>query len=98
MKTLQEHMDEVMDCFDFNKVHKVMNQLNWRWCDSKEPPSIQELRVYVRERMRQIYQSSCRKTKSAGFSITYESWNADGVEFDGFCVEFIVSDWDTNEE
>ena len=31
MATEQEMIDEVMDCFEFEKVHKTMIALEWKW-------------------------------------------------------------------
>lgn len=33
---LQEKIDYIMDSFDFHKVHKVMETLNWTWVSGPE--------------------------------------------------------------
>jgi hypothetical protein len=49
MNELQaKHYDLIMDClaeFDFDRVHKVMTLLDWKYGDSKEVPDIQTLRT-----------------------------------------------------
>lgn len=46
-KTKQELINEVLDNFDFNKVHQVMKFLNWKWFNFEdstyELPSIRQL-------------------------------------------------------
>ena len=98
IRPLQVHMDEVMDYFDFDKVHITMKHLKWVWCDSKEAPSIAELRKHVRGQMTRIYGKSDYGVSSGGFKTKYFSGIEDGVKWDYFDVAFIVSDWDTNDE
>ena len=46
-KTKQELVNEVLDNFDFNKVHQVMKALDWKWFNFEdstyELPSIRQL-------------------------------------------------------
>ena len=46
-KTKQELINEVLDNFDFERVHKVMTFLNWKWIslseDTNEVPSLAKL-------------------------------------------------------
>jgi hypothetical protein len=55
---MEEHIDEVMRCFDFERVHEIMKFLNWKWfsprrCSNdscrEEIPSIQRLREQALE-------------------------------------------------
>ena len=97
MKTLQEHMDEVMDYFDFEAVHKTMTFLKWKWHNSSEVPTIADLRKHVREQMQRVYTDKCYGVSSGGFKTTYHHGTEKGVKWDYFDVAFIVSDWDTND-
>ena len=40
---------EIMEEFDFEKVHKVMLILNWWWADTGKPPTVGELRERAEE-------------------------------------------------
>ena len=97
MKTLQQHTDEVMDYFDFDRVHKVMKHLKWTWHDSGESPTVAELRRHVRDQMSMCYAKKEYGVSSGGFKTIYHQGVEDGVEWDFFDVSFIVSDWDTND-
>lgn len=95
---LQERIDEVMDWFDFEKVHKAMVALNWEWI-GVGVPEIPDMRKKVREYMRDTFNRVVAgKNKSfcscGGFSVTCE--NQDGVIF--FNVSFEVAEWITDAE
>jgi hypothetical protein len=97
-KTLQQHTDEVMDYFDFDRVHKVMKHLKWTWCDSLDSPTIPELRKHVRDQMKKVYDEKMYRVECGGFAVTYHQGVEDGIEWDRFEVAFIASSWDTNDE
>lgn len=48
MQTEQEDINEIMDEFDFVKVKKVMDALDWEW-GSEGVPYIGDMRKHVRE-------------------------------------------------
>ena len=86
-----------MDYFDFERVHKTMTCLKWKWHDSDEVPTIAELRRHVRGQMERIYGKKDYSLSSGGFKTTYHHGIEKGVKWDYFDVAFIVSDWDTND-
>lgn len=88
MKELQEHIDEVMDWFDFRRVVDVMTFLDWRWKD--EPVEEFMLRKSVREKMKQVYGKNLT-VASGGLWVRY------CVEDDSFDVKFVLTDWETGE-
>ena len=48
---LEDKFEEILDEFDFRKVHKVMEQLNWRWSFLEgrfEVPKISEMKKECR--------------------------------------------------
>ena len=45
-------IDYVLDHFDFEKCHKVMELLNWKWWNTGGVPSIGEMRQFARELVR----------------------------------------------
>lgn len=97
MKTLQKHTDEVMDYFDFYRVHKAMKHLKWTWHDSGETPTVAELRQHVRDQMSMVYGKKEYGVSSGGFKTSYHHGVENGVKWDYFDVAFIVFDWDTND-
>jgi len=102
MKTLQTHIDEVMDWFDFDKVHKYMESVGWAW-HSIGVPDKAELRKTVREEMKKLYNlpkkdpinhhSYC----SGGFEIIYYWGKDDEGPWDHYDVKFIITSWYTGE-
>jgi hypothetical protein len=49
----QEKIDEIMDYFDFGRVHKVMKMLNWSWHDEGVPEK-QELKACARKLLKDL--------------------------------------------
>jgi hypothetical protein len=47
-------IDEILDEFDFEKVHKVMVALDWEWKHSDELPSPAKLRHHARTLLRVV--------------------------------------------
>lgn len=86
--TLQEHIDDVMDWFDFEKVHKMMKAVDWKWGSIEGVPDIPDLRQFVRKAMKKAYEQGHYIT--GGFDIRYNK------EYDAFTVQFIGANWETN--
>lgn len=67
----QELIDDIMDNFNFEKVHKVMKFLNWTWWDNKLEkyinPTIQELRSNARKKLKRILEENHASIGSGGF-------------------------------
>lgn len=80
--TKQEMIDEIMDNFDFGKVAKVMDFLDWKWamvgmtsqyCVPEEP----EIRKEARGRLSKVYdhavgQGRKYETATGGFWYSYD--------------------------
>lgn len=52
-----KHYDLIMDCldeFDFDRVHKVMFFLDWKYSDSNDVPTVQELRKNARKYLQEV--------------------------------------------
>ena len=49
-KKEQEIIDNILNEFDFEKCHRVMEFLNWTWSYNPSPPSIHELRSSAKDR------------------------------------------------
>ena len=77
-KTKQEQIDEIMDNFDFNKVAKVMDFLDWRWyLKEYRVPEESEIRKNVRMYLSKTYdygegQGRKYETKTGGFTYSYD--------------------------
>ena len=52
-----EHIDAIINNFDFEKVNKVMNFLNWTWFFSTTCPTIDELKQEAKRILNEICDS-----------------------------------------
>lgn len=82
-------LDNIMDWFDFERVHKTMKVLRWQWVGTEEStPCMGE----IREKARQLLTDAIEQETSVGsggFQVTY-------IPTEGFLkLEFIISEWDT---
>lgn len=71
MTNWQEHIDFILDEFDFDKVHQVMECLNWGWagCDSPDGiPSIGDMRRWARRLLNEAATSESGYNASGGFA------------------------------
>jgi hypothetical protein len=99
MKTLEQHIEEVGDWFDFNKVHQVMLHLDWKWQNGV--PEIVEMRQTVRKYMRELHAEyvnvkTCNVSMgSGGFDVRYVKGIYENKPFDTFYVAFNLASWDT---
>ena len=84
----QEIVDDIMDNFDFDKVHNVMVELDWGWGDSDgnlSIPEIWELKKSARRLLKESMEEGlCVAT--GGFQV-----DKDG---DYISLKFIVEEWD----
>jgi len=61
-------IDEILDEFDFEKVHKVMVALGWEWYDTDGVPSIAELRKKARHLLKELVNSKHQSIGTGGFT------------------------------
>ena len=86
----QDAIDGIMDYFNFEKVLKVMELLEWEWKDAEEGiPTVPELRQEVRRLLRMAFKEKT-DVSTGGFHVRYES-DADGGEF--IQLMFAVEEW-----
>ena len=93
MKTLEEHVDEVMDWFDFEKVHRVMTMLDWKWAMIGAVPEIPDLRKQVRKLMRELWNSDNQLVATGGFVVRLhreKNWAR-------FSVAFELTEWNSED-
>lgn len=95
--TVEEYMDardsieEVLKNFDFQRVHKVMTALNWKWatcvdsdgCYETRIPTVREMEQTVRNRMVQMLKKCILFTSSGGFQIRFRVYPYNVLEEDG---------------
>ena len=75
----EEQIEEIMECFDFIRVHAVMLFLKWTWLGSKFSPQVGELQAHARYLLNQTWEEGERQMQSTfisggGFTARYEKW------------------------
>lgn len=81
-------IDQIMDNFNFENVHKTMVLLDWKWCTCNGIPTIEELRMSARKMMIDVIERNCYSVSSGGFKT---EWKKD-EEY--LLLSFHVSEWD----
>ena len=93
---------EILDHFDFNKVHKVMEHLNWTWFDTDDQvPSISDIRKKARAFLRECADKLLDNpddnfpdyTIGAG-GLYATAYRALGQDIAFFKLYFAVESWD----
>jgi len=54
IEAINEQIDEIMDTFDFKKVKKTMEMLEWAWSSSGGIPDEYEIRKTARRLLKQL--------------------------------------------
>ncbi len=105
MKQLTEEqqdalMDECIDNFDFEKVHKVMVMLQWQWVEKDGStfsiPDIPRMKACARARLRSAYKVWKQRggdgatTGSGGFEATYGAPEGDNCH--AFYLRFVLAE------
>lgn len=74
MNTDQELIDDVLDNFNFERVHVAMTVLKWKWNleNGLEVPSKAELRRMARSLLKDVLTRSYEKIGSGGFYASFD--------------------------
>lgn len=106
MSDYRDNIDEIMDNFDFDKVHKVMEVTGWQWASRDDmntmyQPEVSDLRTRARQLMRGAVEEMLARgekkwgTETGGFRV--ECWNdCDDGRID-LRLDFIVESWNNFE-
>jgi hypothetical protein len=70
-----EIIDEILDEFDFELVHRTMKALEWTWHGSVESPSIGDLRRMARGLLQELLRNKYRCTGTGGLF----AYNENGI-------------------
>ncbi len=93
-----DDINEILDFFDFERVKKVMDHLNWEWVGSDGVPEIYELRQHARKLMNTAV-NECIKSKQedyftecGGFRVECNKYNDDPKMY--IRLTFNVTSWE----
>ena len=81
-----ELIDELIEDFDWDKVKRIMEELNWTWWGNDNPPTIEEMQEMVRS----LYSSIKNRVEnneycfcsSGGFNLTFNPDNELSLVFE----------------
>lgn len=97
--TIDDHIEEVMDEFDFVRVYQAMHHLGWVWATAVDGvPTIGEMRRQVRKLMKMTYNDAHKfgedeyTVGTGGFEVYYNK------KHDFFDVKFVLTSWRTDYE
>lgn len=88
--THEEQIEEIMDYFDFNKVHRAMTALDWAWYDCGGVPTEAHLRKEARKLLREV------SRKEPGYAIGTGGFYAKHTEWRKLKLEFHVANWEVD--
>lgn len=86
----QEMIDDIMDNFDFDKVHRCMTALEWHWSGCDGVPEKSELRKCARKILKGCVERGHGGT--GGFQVTIDR------EEGCLSLSFVVEDWGAYKE
>lgn len=97
MKSKSEMIEDMMDCFDFQQVHKCMTALEWGWHTlNYRVPEEWEIRKAARKLMQSVPEVNRFEeygTGRGGLSVRAFYENGKLVSMD---LLFVVSEWSCN--
>lgn len=101
-------INEVLAHFDFEKVNQTMKALNWTWWDkAKGVPTIQQLKESAEHHMNSAIEQVLSEKNKESHDVAFMSasggfkamaWKTKKGKLAKVQLEFIVSEWDTENE
>ncbi len=98
----EKAISEIIENFNFERVHKVMEFLNWTWWDSENVPTIGGLVLSAQSRLSETF-DRCNSLKentttgSGGFFVRAE-YNEKEGGCDYLKLTFQLNEWEYYEE
>lgn len=103
----QHKLDEIMDQFEFYKVQRVMESLDWRWAGVGGVPTTADLRQHVRERLTEMaVRRNARASNpdawedafiSGGLWLEHFGGRDENGPWENFRCMFVLEEWTTEE-
>ena len=91
-----ETIDDIMDNFDFDKVHETMTLLGWRWVNHDtqafEIPHVSELRKRARSLMKEALASSRASYRIATGGFQVDKTTEEDKTY--LSLSFVLTSWD----
>ncbi len=77
-----ELIDEILDEFDFELVHRTMKALEWTWHGSVDSPTIGDLRRAARELLQELLKQDSLHLVGMGGLFAYRIADTVGLRFE----------------
>ena len=90
MRTFEEHWTEILENFNWGKVHQTMTALNWTW-EENEVPTIGKLISEAKRLCEEVYERG-GGVGTGGFLARY--YKNDDV----MTLKFIVEEWQSEKD
>jgi hypothetical protein len=93
-------IDKIVAEFNWGRVHKVMELINWEWytVDGKpEVPQIGKLMIQGRKLLKQVCEEEFYVAGTGGLKAT-RYVEPDGTHTTALKLEFILAEWEEDEE
>lgn len=79
MNSVYSKIEQIIEHFNFEKVHHYMSLVKWSWCDGKGPdrvPTIDQLKECARQLLLETYNEKLGR-QTGGFVTEYYSGNSE---------------------
>ena len=93
MKSKQDMIDNIMDNFNFNRVAKCMEVLEWKWCDVEGIPEESDIRKLARKLMKQVPDTFRKEEYYSGTGGLYVRAWYENMELVLIELTFVVAGW-----
>lgn len=94
-EAVQKQIDEIMDWFDFARVHTVMTSLQWEWVGIVGVPSEPQIRAHARQGLVQAADRRCSGA-TGGFCAEYREGTDPLGSWVNLSLSFVVESWDSD--
>ena len=92
IKEAQDNIDYIMDNFDFGRVIKTMEALDWRWTSTDGVPDEYEARTFARKLLKQAAARIVSKEENHCY-ISCGGFVARKYYDGGLELEFVLTSW-----
>ena len=96
MRYYQDYIDDILDNFEFERMHKVMKYLDWKWATTSGVPSVSDLRRKARSLLKDTIEALQINKQyycaTGGLAVT-------GVDCDDglyLRLDFVLTSWEAD--
>ena len=94
---MENLIEGILENFNFEKVKKTMEFLNWKYYDSEETPTTYRLIKSAEERLKEVYEGATQNKEgyysNSGGLKAFAEYNKETGIVDFLQLEFVLTDW-----